>query len=429
MFGSMPEFRAWFTERQQAHTYRVTPVPLDRLDGWEADPAEGLIRHRTGRFFTVEGLEVSTGHGEGSSWAQPIINQPESGILGILVKRIEGVPHYLLQAKMEPGNVNTLQLSPTVQATHSNYTRVHRGTAVPYLEHFLAPRRGKVVFDALQSEQGAWFLQKRNRNMIVEVDEEIPVLDRFCWLTREQIGELLRHDNLVNMDTRTVLAGLPLPARPDEPAAHTTAEVLSWFTEAKAGRRLERSRVRLDSMKDWALEDGRITHGSGRYFSVIGVDVEAGDREVTRWSQPMIAPVGRGLIGFLTRTVQGVRHLLVQACTEAGTRDVVEVGPTVRCNPGNFDPEPSASRPRFLDHVLSAPPSRIRLDVIHSEEGGRFYRAENRYVVVEADEDLPDEAPDGFLWVTVAQLSELVLHGNVVTVEARNLLASLRFIA
>ncbi|MEV5675209.1 MULTISPECIES: NDP-hexose 2,3-dehydratase family protein [unclassified Streptomyces] len=428
MFGRMSEFHAWFAERQRAQTCRVTPAPLDALDGWEADRGASLIRHRTGRFFTVEGLEVSTGNGEGTSWAQPIINQPESGILGILVKRFGGVPHYLLQAKMEPGNINVLQLSPTVQATHSNYTGVHRGTAVPYLEYFLAPRRGKVLFDALQSEQGAWFLRKRNRNMIIEVAEDVPLLDRFCWLTREQIGELLRCENLVNMDTRTVLSGLPLPVNPDEPGAHSTAEILSWFTEAKAGRRLERSRVPLDSIKDWVREEGRIVHTSGRYFSVMGVDVEAGDREVARWSQPMIAPVGRGLIAFLTRTIQGVPHLLIQACTEAGTRDVVEVGPTVQCNPGNFAQEPAASWPRFLGSVLSAPPSRIRLDVVHSEEGGRFYHAENRYAVVEAGDDFPDTVPDGFIWATVGQLTELARLGNVVNVEARNLLASLRLI-
>ena len=47
--------------------------------------------------------------------------------------------HCLMQAKMEPGNVNPLQLSPTVQATRSNYTQVHRGTGTRYLEYFVGP--------------------------------------------------------------------------------------------------------------------------------------------------------------------------------------------------------------------------------------------------------------------------------------------------
>ena len=61
----------------------------------------------------------------GKNWDQPIIIQNEKGILGILKDSVKN--KYLLQAKVEPGNKNRLQLSPTVQATKSNYQRVHGG--------------------------------------------------------------------------------------------------------------------------------------------------------------------------------------------------------------------------------------------------------------------------------------------------------------
>ena len=38
---------------------------------------------------------------------------------------------YLLQAKVEPGNINKIQISPTVQATRSNYLRIHGGKTIP----------------------------------------------------------------------------------------------------------------------------------------------------------------------------------------------------------------------------------------------------------------------------------------------------------
>ncbi|MFH4268324.1 NDP-hexose 2,3-dehydratase family protein, partial [Acinetobacter baumannii] len=82
--------------------------------------------------------------------------------------------------KVEPGNCNGLQLSPTVQATRSNYTRVHQGRAVPYLEYFVDARKHRVIADVRQSEQGSWFFQKRNRNMIVDVgDADVEVLEDF----------------------------------------------------------------------------------------------------------------------------------------------------------------------------------------------------------------------------------------------------------
>jgi oxidase EvaA len=394
----------------------------------------------------VEGLDVWNSGREVDAWQQPIIVQPEYGILGCLVKQCDGVPHFLLQAKMEPGNVNLVQLSPTVQATKSNYTQVHGGKAVPYLEWFVTPGRGRVLHDALQSEQASWFLGKRNRNMIVEVEEDIDLLDDFCWLSATQIGELLAVDNLVNMDTRTVLSGaapfrltgserrgdtfrsaLARSWQPDAGSYRDTAELLSWFTEAKCRATLSRERIPLSKVHSWSLSDGVITHDEGKHFSVVGVDVAASNREVASWSQVMLKPSSEGVIAFVAKRVEGVMHLLVQARVETGAGDVIEMAPTVHCQPGNYGSSPGAGRPRFLDEVLTAPPSSVRFEAIHSEEGGRFYHAQNRYLLVEADDDFPVDVPDNYTWMTLRQLMEFVRYGNHLNVEARSLLTFLGF--
>ncbi|WAZ24635.1 NDP-hexose 2,3-dehydratase family protein [Streptomyces cinnabarinus] len=425
-------FLEWFDERRAANTYRVTPVPLDALDGWHFDPGTGNLGHRSGGFFTVEGIEASLGEDVGS-WTQPIIIQDEIGILGILVKRFGGTPYFLMQAKMEPGNVNTLQLSPTVQATRSNYTRVHRGSAVPYLEYFVDPRQGRRVFDSLQSEQGSWFLAKRNRNMIVEIpeDAEVPAHDSFRWVSQELLKDLLRIDNVVNMDSRTVLSGLPFlhgeqSGTGDEP--HTKAEILSWFTEARSNHVLERRRIPLNQVKGWSRGPERIEHERGAFFTVLGVEVEASSREVARWSQPLLAPVDRGVVAFLARRPASDAdwQVLVHAQSEAGTSDVVEMSPTVNCVPANYTHLPAQQRPPFLDQVLSAPASRIHFDTVLSEEGGRFHHAENRYLLVEVGDDFPAAGlPDDYIWMTRRQLTGFVRYGNHVNVVARSLLACL----
>ncbi|RZU51618.1 oxidase EvaA [Krasilnikovia cinnamomea] len=429
MFSDLSEFDAWLADRRAATAYDVTVAGLDGLDGWRTEPETGDLVHRTGGFFTVTGIQVETDHREVASWTQPIIVQREVGILGLAVRRVGGVLHCLLQAKMEPGNVNGLQLSPTVQATRSNYRRVHRGHAVPYLEYFLAPRRGRVVFDALQSEQGSWFLGKRNRNMVVEVDEAPPLRDNFCWLSLDQLRELLRRDNVVNMDSRSVLAGLappgPAGAAEDAAALHTRAQLLSWFTEAKTRYRLERRVIPLARVRDWTRSPEEIRHDSGEFFRIIGVDVQAGFREVARWSQPMLAPASRGVSAFVARWIRGALHLLVHAQTEAGTGDLVEMSPTVNCAPANYRLLGGDRRPRFLDYVLSVPRERRMVDVIHSEEGGRFYHAENRYLVVLADDDFPVDVPEDFVWMTIDQLTAFVQYGNHVNVSARSILSCL----
>lgn len=103
------------------------------------------------------------------------------------------------------------------------------------------------------------------------------------------------------------------------------------------------------------------------------------------------------------------------------------MAPTVHCQPGNYGSAPDGERPRFLDTVLTAPPESVRFEAIHSEEGGRFYHAQNRYLLVEAGDDFPVEVPDNYMWMTLRQLTEFVRYGNHLNVEARSLLTFLGF--
>lgn len=336
-FLSTADVDAWLADRARAHRFRVDRVPLGGLDGWSFAEGTGNLVHHTGRFFSVEGLSASVGEGPAHTWQQPVIRQPEVGILGLLAKEFDGVLHFLMQAKMEPGNRNLLQLSPTVQATRSNYSAVHRGSRVKYLEYFAGAGRGRVLTDVLQSEHGSWFFRKSNRNMLVEADPDtdVPLHDDFCWLTLGQLGRLLRRDNVVNMDSRTVLACFPAPPS-DGGALLTDAELQSWFTVERSRHDVDVQRVPLAGIRGWRHGDDVIERDDGRYFRVVGVRVEAGSREVGGWDQPLIEPTGTGVTAFLYRTFEGLPHLLVNAKVEAGFLDTVEIAPTVQATPGNW---------------------------------------------------------------------------------------------
>jgi oxidase EvaA len=434
---------AWLADRLAANRFAVERVPFAAMDRWGFEADTGNLVHDTGRFFSVEGLSVRTDYGPVPAWTQPIVNQPEVGILGILVKEIDGVLHCLMSAKMEPGNVNLLQISPTVQATRSNYTRAHLGGSTPYLEYFVDRRRGRVIADVLQSEQGAWFHRKANRNMIVEVREDVEAGPEFCWLTVGQLLELMGHDNIVNMDARTVLSCMPFTAAgqridtgdpwraalvrslgPD-PDGLEAGAVLSWITDARARYSLHSERVPLRGIGGWHRTPTEIAHEAGRYFKVIATTVRASNREVASWSQPLVEPVDEGLVALVVARIGGVVHALMHARVEPGYRHVVELAPTVQCAVGNYHGLPASHRPAFLDLVLDAPAESVRYDVLLSEEGGRFYHAQNRYRVVEvADPGLLPVGED-FQWVRIGVLTELLRHSHYLNVQARSLIASL----
>ncbi|WP_073760791.1 NDP-hexose 2,3-dehydratase family protein [Streptomyces sp. CB02923] len=416
----------WFAEAAERTYTRSRRIALDALEGWHTDARTGDLVHDRGVFFTVEGLAVSAPDGPVRQWAQPILDQPETGILGLLAKDFGGVPHFLMQAKPEPGNAGGLQLAPTVQATRSNFTREHGGRAVPYLRHFRAPPSRRLVADVRQSEQGAWFYRKRNRNMIVRTTEDVEVLPGHRWMTLPQVNALLAAGDVVNMDARSVLACLPPPPGPAGRAAHSGREILRWLTDVRSRAGLRTRPVPLRGLPGWHRTEHAVSHDSGRFFDIVAVEVRAGGREVRRWTQPMLRPRGTGVIAFLLTRIDGVPHVLVHAAAEPGSVDEAELTATVCCTPENYDLLPPGARPRFLDEVLEAPPERVLFDALLSEEGGRFHHALNRYLIVAVDGPEPYEAAGDHRWVTPHQLSALLRHSHYVTVQARSLLTCLR---
>jgi oxidase EvaA len=417
-------FDAWFAARRRRGVFQVTRIPFAQLSNWSFDARTGSLAHDSGRFFSVEGLRVEADEQIGS-WEQPILVQREIGILGILVREFDGVLHFLMQAKLEPGNTGAVRLSPTVQATRSNYTGVHRGRTIPYIEYFVPPRTGCLLVDSLQSERSAWFLRKRNRHMVVETTGGVPEHEDFCWLTLGQLRALMHRDNILSMEACSVLACLPGgPADDGGRALHGLGEVTSLLCEIKARYEVAQHRIPLARTASWRRLEDEISRPDGKFFKVIAAEVHAESREILHWSQPLLAPAPGGHAVLLTRRFHGVRHVLLHARVEAGALDVAEFGPTLQCTPDNYRDLPARRRPRFLEYALSAPVERVLYDAVLSEEGARFHHAEVRYRIIEVGDELA-EVPDEFVWVTAGQIGRLLRNSYYLNMQARTFVALL----
>tara|TARA_Y100000748_G_C15479908_1_gene482326 strand:+ start:290 stop:1039 length:750 start_codon:yes stop_codon:yes gene_type:complete len=203
----------WFKEKRKESDMIVEEIPINDLDKWNTDNNSGNITHESGGFFEVIGVKVSNTFDREvgkKGWTQPMIAKNPGGILGILMKRIDGVPHYLLQAKAEPGNIGKLQLSPTLQATTSNLLKAHGGMKPLFAEYFDEPKNAKIIYAKWQSEDGGRFHLKSNYNMIVEVDENevLDMPDSFIWVTLYQIKQLLKIENFVGPHIRGIISYL-----------------------------------------------------------------------------------------------------------------------------------------------------------------------------------------------------------------------------
>lgn len=456
-FQSFESFQEWFKNKCRPDEFLVERVPLEQMEKWRFDDIKSKLYHESGKFFFIEGIHVKTNFGKTSEWEQPMIHQPEIGILGIITKIFDGTRYFLMQAKMEPGNINILQLSPTVQATKSNFSRVHQGKLPTYLEYFTGEKQVRILVDQLQTEQGGRFFQKRNRNVIIEIFDDIEVHDDFCWLTLAELKLLLQKDNILNMDTRSVLSTIPLI---DERAVtdfdktdlaavsavnghkisqigkeyirsyishhslHDIDDLISWYNQQKVMYDLEVTGKPLSQLTGWKITENFI-FSEKRFFSVIGVKVSAGTREVTRWMQPLIEDTNIGLLAFIIQKINGTLHFLIQAKVEPGNRDIIELSPTVSCS--NYTYVAQCEEKPFMFDEIFHPSSVTHFDSLQSEEGGRFYQIQNRNMIVELTRSQEQQLPKNYIWMTLRQMKEFMRYG-MFNIEARSIISAICFI-
>ncbi len=406
---------------------------------WFYDESVGQIVNIKRTFFQISGLKSG-------GVEQPILIQNEIGYLGILCKEIDGVLHFLMQAKIEPGNVNKVQLSPTIQATKSNFMQAHGGAKPAYLDWFLNAERHTVVVDQIQSEQSSRFLGKRNRNIIILLDKnaEVEESPSHMWLTLGQIKRLMRIENLVNMDTRTVLSCIPIykfdyglhlldnvtdPALvrsiSDGEQSDILPKIYCYINNYKMFNEDKPKLVPLYSLKNWetrmADDVEEFVCKSNYPFKVVFCDISIEGREVYHWGQPLLEAQGMAVFGLFTRvTADGIREFLVRAKSEIGAFDKIELGPTVQLE-ASEQSETDIDR-LFFERYKAR--KGTKYDVILSEEGGRFYHEQNKNIIIEVEPDLID-LPPGYWWLTYRTLNKLTQINNILNIQLRNLLSLL----
>ena len=399
--------------------FEVEKWDLSASHSWRLE--DGAIVHRSGRFFRVVGLRRE-------DFQQPIIEQREIGTLGFIVRHSSHGPEILLQAKVEPGNVNVAQVAPTVQATASNLDRVHGGSR-PWGASFVGADAAERLSDTLESEQGTRFLGKLNRNVSVLRDVEAPPGAPFRWVQTATLLRLLDRDFVVNTDARSVLTGMPweclAPAGPFAGHTDTLGEDLrvSFVRPVEAARlaavdeRLATSRqswsdaqvVPLHDLEGWKVwADGTVSSPSSP-LSVTHIRVSSRSREVPHWDQPIFDNRGTARAELAGTRFEGPMRFGFSICCEPGLVRRAELGPTTMDSQGG-------------DQRRDGAGGRVIAACRQSDEGGRFFRNVTLYRVI----DLGDRSPDpGKVWLSLAEIRALLDRGGNFTNEARTLISLL----
>lgn len=422
----------WLKNLLNAEAFQLDHVSLASSNAWKLQ--DGIIQHQTGRFFSVIG--VSAVNNNGTIVQQPMLDQREIGTLAFIIRQRAETTELLVQAKAEPGNIGTIQLAPSFQATASNAARIHGGAPPPLHNWFGSCGQGTLIADGLQSEQGTRFFGKRNRNCTLLISGEVEHGQYHHWIPIKELCALLVEDHLLNTDARSALvcsdwnllaSGKPFSGggfAEELRASLKLTDTESWKPLTSVLSELEKpapwrkapQMQSLERLHGWRLEAEGLETLTGKPFCLRHVRVNSLSREVSQWDQPIVQSAARGYLGLPMGRWQTVPHFLFRAVSEPGFGSRIELTPGLI-----MEPDTSATSHEFMAALMDE--GHEIISCMQSEEGGRFLFDENRYALLDVGEIM--QPPPDYHWLSLAQIRLLLTRGECITNEARSALSLL----
>ena len=408
------DLNTWIKNQKKMNKMLVSKINIKNIINWKIDNKK--IYNKNKNFFSIVPFRFEVN--KKSDWFQPLIIQNEVGILGILKKKYKALDYYLLQAKVEPGNVNGIQLSPTVQATKSNYLRKHGGKKTNYLNYFIKNNNGiKVLSNLRLSEQGTRYFNKSNKNILIDVkNKKINKLHNYIWVTKKNLIYLLNKKNLLNMDTISVLSSSIQKNIKDNPI-NKNLNIFNLLIRFKKKYIIKKEKIAFKQLVNWKTFKDKITDTNNNFFSILFLKVTTNSREVKKWYQPIINDHFTSLNGFLVKTVNETNHYLLKIDQEPGFTSP-KFTSTVAIK--NYNPKKINLKINFLYYFTR---KKKMMKFINSDEGGRFYKNETHNLVYVLSSKDKISLRRNFIWASHNQVINLI-NKNLLSIEARNLFAS-----
>jgi oxidase EvaA len=401
----------------------VKKKSISSLNKWIYD--KNYIYHISKKFFQIQGFRINSNFYKTRNWDQPLIVQKELGILGIIKIKKNNEYKYLLQIKMEPGNINKCQLSPTVQATRSNFTKVHNGKDIPYLEFFFNNKKLKKIFKIKQTEQGLRYYNKKNYNILLyDTKKIIKKLPNFYWINKKELKYLISKNNIINMDALSVFS-CTINKKKDDIPIIKMHKIFNFINKKKKKYFTLAKQISLYKLKNWTLKKDTIINNKKNYFKIIGLSIRNNSREINRWEQPIIAQENLAFAGFITKIFNQTLHYLVSFEIKPGLKSSY-LSCTVRTSDfvnyqKNYDLN-NFKKNIINENFINKKNGKILYKTIQSDEGGRFYKSQICYSVFQLFDNYNLKISENYIWISHNQMINLIKN-KYFDIEARILFA------
>lgn len=225
-----------------------------------------------------------------------LIKQNHGALVALITAEHDGRRIALLSVRFEPGLIDKINFTSSIQSTPSNYRREHGGKSTPFIDIVQTPEKfGDILYDGEQYDWGEYYLLKKKRYLIVRLKNELPVPEGFVWVTFELLHKMLTMDNFITNDLRVALFLL----------LHANANPISLQAYPELTSTFEKLPLNLGTADSQGV---RL-----KFF-----EAQTPNREVSAWIQPLLVPAEKMEIKLSFSTEGAKKVFAVQQRTQVG---------------------------------------------------------------------------------------------------------------
>jgi len=384
-----------------SQSQKTEQVGMKDLRDWIFDGDN--LRHVTGGYFSVIGLRaIDENNGL-------ILDQRETGLIGLLVHKRRGELNFLLQFRCEPGLFKGCNITTTVQATPSNYLRRHGGKKTFGIDIILSSNsKNRIIFDSFDYDYGAFFLGKIKRYVVVELDDFIEPPEGFMWIPESMVRSTLHENYMFSTDLR-IMIGKYFSSLSFLDQVEADAGALNPL-QLRNNHNVNKQ-VRIDALTSVKVTETGVTQIAPSLTPVSGVSLvrtSSHTREITEWSQPLLRLNCTPVVSLLRAHIGGEGFSLCQLRFEPGINATSILGSTYV----NYLDGPQ-------NGIYDRPDIIRESEVLVSGEGARFMQADFRIQIYKYSGNFKFEVPAGFIWVNDAEMKRIVSSSMLTSVELR----------
>ena len=228
------------------------------------------------------------------------------------------------------------------------------------------------------------------------------------------------------MDTLSVFSSFIKKRKTDFPL-NNKKRIIKWKNYLNKKYFLKNKIINLNLIRDWNLTKKKISHKTNNYFSVIGIKVKTNKREITNWSQPIIEGSKMSFVGYLIKKFKNTNHYLCRYILKPGSKAGTY---TCSVNTSQFigykkSKDLTNFQKKLITKFFINSKDKI-YDNILSDEGGRFYHSQIKYMACKLNKDQKIELPESYIWLSQNQIIDLI-HEQKIDIEARLLFGIINF--